>query len=321
MNAQALQIFGATAFAVVIALVVRAAIPSPTKLAGRLRPYTAVSRSAFGQTPDVHSIVLSSTDKRSGNALERMLRPLSESIARLVTGALGQTNQQTLAIRLRQAGIDIDLDDAQRVHNYRVRQVSKAVVFSVAGLLFSIATHASPASSLLFTALGAVLGAAQEPARLGRLLQTRVERMRIELYTINQQLAVHLRTGGSSIQAVQRIVRRGNGEVVSELREALRLHERGMSAARAFQRVADHTPEPMAARTYRLLGTGSERGSDLAEGLLALSEDVRDARREAMRRTATRRRGQMLIPTVGLMAPILILFIAAPLPSILFGAR
>jgi hypothetical protein len=62
-----------------------------------------------------------------------------------------------------------------------------------------------------------------------------------------------------------------------------------------------------------------ERGADLAEGLLALSAQLREARREAVRKQAVRRRAAMLLPTIGILAPIMLLFIAAPLPSIVLG--
>jgi tight adherence protein C len=143
--------------------------------------------------------------------------------------------------------------------------------------------------------------------------------MRIELYTINQLMAIYLRTSGSPVLAAQRLVRRGRGEVIDELNEALRLHARGMSAGRAFGRLAETTPEPFAARTYKLLSTGSERGADLASALLALSEDVRDARRTDVRRNATKRQGAMLLPIICCLAPVMLLFIAAPLPSMITG--
>ena len=52
-----------------------------------------------------------------------------------------------------------------------------------------------------------------------------------------------------------------------------------------------------------------------------LSEDLRDARREEIRQTATKRRAAMLVPTIAVLAPVMLLFIAAPLPSIVFGSR
>ncbi|MGD2060479.1 MAG: type II secretion system F family protein, partial [Acidimicrobiia bacterium] len=87
----------------------------------------------------------------------------------------------------------------------------------------------------------------------------------------------------------------------------------------AFRRIAELTPEPFCSRTYRLLAAAEERGADLASALLALSEDVRETRRESIKRTATKRRAAMLVPTIAILAPVLILFVAAPLPYLITG--
>lgn len=143
--------------------------------------------------------------------------------------------------------------------------------------------------------------------------------MRIEIYTINQLLAMRVRAGGGVIQAVKATVDRGTGEVVSELAEALRLHRSGWRGPDAFRRIAELTPEPFCSRTYRLLASAEERGADLASALLSLSEDVRETRRESIKRTATKRRAAMLVPTIAILAPVLILFVAAPLPYLITG--
>ena len=105
--------------------------------------------------------------------------------------------------------------------------------------------------------------------------------------------------------------------MVTELSEALRLHKAGWAGPDAFRRIAEITPEPFCSRTYRLLATAEERGADLAPALLALSEDVREARRESVKRSATKRRAATLVPTIAVLAPVLILFVAAPLPYLI----
>ena len=116
-------------------------------------------------------------------------------------------------------------------------------------------------------------------------------------------------------------VKNAEGEVVTELRDALQVHKAGTRASAAFRRIADLTPEPYCARTYGLLAIAEDRGADLADALLSLSEDVREARREAIRRSATKRRAAMLIPTIAILAPVMLLFVGAPLPSLLLGFR
>ena len=115
------------------------------------------------------------------------------------------------------------------------------------------------------------------------------------------------------------VAERGEGVVAADLRDAMRLHRSGLSVATAFRRLADITPEPYAARTYRLLAGAEDRGTDLGQALLALGSDVREARREALRRQATKRRAAMLIPIIALMAPVMLIFIIAPVTQIVFG--
>ena len=72
------------------------------------------------------------------------------------------------------------------------------------------------------------------------------------------------------------------------------------------------TAEPHAARTYRLFALAAEQGADLGAALRALSDDLRDVRRDELRRQATRRRAAMLVPTIAVLAPIMLLFVIAP---------
>jgi Flp pilus assembly protein TadB len=175
--------------------------------------------------------------------------------------------------------------------------------------------------SVVLAGAGALVGATRLRSRVDRAIAERRERLRLELYTVNQLLAIHLQTGAGPVQATQRIVDRGRGAVVDELRDVLTAMRSGVAEPRAFRHAAEVTAEPAAARTYKLFAAGAERGVDLADGLRALSEDLRDARREEIRQTATKRRAAMLVPTIAVLAPVMLLFIAAPLPSIVFGSR
>ena len=122
-------------------------------------------------------------------------------------------------------------------------------------------------------------------------------------------------------ERITRIADRGHGEVVDELRAILASIRSGRAEAEAFRHAATTTAEPHAARTYRLFALAAEQGADLGSALRALSDDLRDVRRDELRREATRRRAAMLIPTIAVLAPIMLLFVIAPLPSIVLGGR
>lgn len=279
----------------------------PARLQGRINPYLARNRAfelwraKVGRHPDPRTLVglvVSAVAERVGDTLDGLSR-------------------EALLRRLRQARMFQQEEDPAAT--YRLRQlVSVAVACGGSGLAAAM-VGMSFSQIAAVSALGLIIGATRQRGRLDKAIDERRQRMSIEIYTINQLLAMRVRTGGGVIQVVSQITNRGRGEVVEELREALRLHRAGHPAAVAFRRIADETPEPSCARTYGFLALADERGSDLADVLMSLAEDVRENRREAIRRAATRRRAAMLVPTIAILAPVMLLFVGAPLPSLVLG--
>jgi tight adherence protein C len=293
-----------------------AVLVRPTsRLAPRVRPYTVLARAQLGRASDASALV---APGGPGSAAPwwRLVAPPVSALVRRVGKAFERRSDDALELRLRQAGyVGVTPDD------YRARVATRVLGFAAAGAAMgAVVVHSTPAA-LGLTACGVVFGASRVRGRLEREIESRRERIRLELYTVNQLLAMHVRTGAGPMQATRRIVDRGAGAVVDELRDVLAAVRNGVSEPDAFRRAADLTPEPSAARTYKLFAAGAERGVDLADGLRALSEDLRDARREEIRKAATRRRAAMLVPTIAVLAPVMLLFIAAPLPSIVFGSR
>jgi tight adherence protein C len=203
--------------------------------------------------------------------------------------------------------------------NYRLTQLKNLTFALAVALGVGQVITATVSVRMVLVGLGLVIGATRTRGQLDKAIEERREKMKIEVYTINQLLAMRVRAGGGVIQAVRSSVARGHGEVVGELGEALRLHRSGWRGPDAFRRIAELTPEPFCSRTYRLLASAEERGADLAGALLSLAEDVRETRRESIKRTATKRRAAMLVPTIAILAPVLILFVAAPLPYLITG--
>jgi len=221
-----------------------------------------------------------------------------------------------LATQLRAAGFS----DAS-VEQFRVRQLGTAGAMAAGGIAVgALVVHSAPMTVLL-AVCGAAVGFTRAPAQLAQRIEARQHRMRLELVTIDQVLAIHVRAGAGPVQAITRIADRGHGDVVDELRAILASIRSGRSEAEAFRHAATVTAEPHAARTYRLFALAAEQGADLGTALRALSDDVRDVRRDELRRAATRRRAAMLIPTIAVLAPIMLLFVIAPLPSIVLGGR
>jgi tight adherence protein C len=309
-------LLAAVASAAAAALAVRLVVPPTPRLGARVRPYTAAARSALGIAPEV-------TAARPGD-LDSSVTVVVGNLVRRLAGRLGRIidrgGDEALLLRLRQAGVDADLPVAGRLQAYRLRQLRKAVTWTTLLAGIGLGTGQGAATVLLLAGLGLLYGVSRERARVDKAIEDRRLRIQVELYTINQLLAMSVRIGGVA-QALQRVVARGRGAVVDELNEVLNAHRGGRRIAAALEQAAVTTPEPHAARTYRMLSRGVEYGTDLAEALRDLSEEIRDERVEALKRTATKRRAAMLLPIIGVLAPVMLLFVAAPLPSIVFGGR
>lgn len=313
-----LPVLASLATGVSVALLMRVLLPPTSPLAGRVRPYAVAARTRLGGSADTPAL---GTAAGYPGVLGRLMGPPLMSILERVAAMTGSSGDQQLLVRLRQARLLVDVPEERRVTEYRTRQIGNAFAGTASAAVISLAVSLPAGLTALLTIGGTIAGASRWPSRVGRTIEGRRDRMRIELYSVNHLLAMHVRAGGGAVQAVQRIAERGRGEIVEELRDALAAHRGGLRPSQAFERIAASTPESSAARTYRLLASGSELGADLALALRALSDDIRDERREALRRQATRRRAAMLVPIIGLLAPTMLLFIAAPLPSLVFGAR
>jgi tight adherence protein C len=286
--------------------------PPTRRLAPRVRPYALVARSALGHLPEPSSTRL--TPGAGDATLGRLFGPGLRAAATRLSRTLESRGDAHLARLLRQAGMD-DLTPER----YRARQLAHAGLFAAMAALAAAVTLKMPLIVLVGAAAGFIYGASRSRTRLEHAVAARAARIRLELYTVNHLLAMQVRTGSGAMQAVQRVVARGRGAVVEELSDVLTWTRAGLGEGEAFRRAAELTPEPSAARTYQLLAAGVERGVDLGRGLLALSSDIRDSRREQMHKDAVKRRAAMLVPTIAILAPIMLLFIAAPLPSIVLG--
>jgi tight adherence protein C len=304
---------GAAGGALVAAGASALVLPPTARLGHRVRPYTQVARARLRGDSD---LLPDRPTRPARGTVARVFGPPLLAATTPLTSLVDRRDDATLELALRRGGeIGVSAVD------HRAQVAASVLRWSALGAAVGIVGLRSAVLTIALVALGAVCGASRARGALDRRIRERAERMRLELYTVNQLLAMHVRSGAGPIQAVQRVVDRGSGVVVDELASVLLAVRRGASEPAAFRHAADVTAEPAAARTYKLFAASAERGVDLAGGLRALSEDLRDARREEIRATATKRRAAMLVPTIAVLAPVMLLFIAAPLPSVVLGSR
>lgn len=299
--------------AIFAASVSRLIVKPPRRLSNRVGAYTQLNRSRLGRGADVGALNVLDVDAPQ-TALGRILGPIGQSLADHLGQIIDAGDDAYLALRLRQAGF-LDTSPSQ----FRIRQLTYT-----AGFAIGFASLGFILSSTMFSIVGffggGIYGATIWRGRINKAIKDRTLRMRIELYTVAQLIAMQMRTGHGSVAAVQVVVERGRGPVVRELADALSWMSTGMAQPDAYEKLSQETPEPAAGRLYRALADGARSGGDLAATLLTISDDLRSERREDMERSATKRRGAMLIPTIIFMAPVVLLFMIAPIPKLLFGS-
>lgn len=312
-----LPVLGALLAGVAVGTTVWLVVDPYRRLAPRLRPYAAVSRSRLALSYDVGG--QAHTASASGEStISRLFGPIFDGVISWFSQLIGAGNDEQLALRLRQAGMYPGVPPEQRVREYRVRSLLQSLLFTIGlgalGLLMG-----GTQAMVLLGVLGFVLGVAVARSRVNSAIKTRRDRLRGELYTFNQIIAMRTRVGGGVVDALRHAVDRGNGVFVEELSEVLRLQASGMTMTDALRRAATVTADPEAQRTYNVLATAQDRGADLGDALLDLSKDLRAQRRDELQRQAARRRLWLIIPIVLILAPVLLLFIGAPVPSLIFG--
>ena len=287
----------------------------PRRLPGRVRPYAHVARSRLLRTADPQTY-LAATGATAG--VRDVFAPLMERMVHVYSRVLGPRDEEMLALRLRQSGFYPGMEANERLRAFRNRSLATAGI--AAGILGTVGWQSRGTAGLVAYATGGfVLGSLIARGRIDGAIARRRRRIQSELYTVNQILAMRARAGGGVSDALRHVGQRGTGSVVGEIREVLQLSRSGVPVTEALRRAASMTAEPEAARLYHSLAIAQERGVDLADTLLALSRDLRVARRDEAVTTAARRRIMAVVPIVVILAPIAIAFMAAPLPSLIFG--
>ena len=272
------------------------------QLAVRVLPY-------LRDVPQASAHVVPRTATTPVAAAGDIFGPLLVSAARLVERVLG--GGASVRRRLARAGTpDVT------VQEFRIEQVVWGLL-GFAGvaafqLLRAWTGGVSVAQSLIACALGFVGGVLLRDQTLGSRVSRREREMLAEFPTIAELLALAVATGESPVAALDRVVRRSNGELSAELAHVLGRIRTGEPVTEAFHALAATTGLPMVARFAIGVSVAVERGTPLASVLHAQAADVREAGRRALIETAARKEVSMMAPVVFLVLPVTILFAFFP---------
>lgn len=252
-------------------------LPLPDSL-----PSPVVSTNAFA---GVFGPVLSS----AGNAIERVLG-----------GAV------SVRLRLQRAGLEMD------VAQFRVEQVVWGLVaFALVAVPSGMVAAASPERSvplLIFCAFAFALGVLLRENRLTAQVAHRERLILQEFPTVAELLALAVAAGESPVAALDRVVRRTNGELSAELGRVLAQVRTGTPITRAFDDLASRSGLAVVSRFAEGIAIAVERGTPLSDVLHAQAGDVREAGRRALIESGARREVLMMVPVVFLVLPVVVVF-------------
>lgn len=295
-------LLAASAAAVAAFAFARLLVPDPVRLASRVEPYAARVRQRLG----TNQPVATSTGRSVWGPIVAAAAGAISAVAEV-----GQTS--SLEQRLRQAGMD-----HLTAERYRRRLLVSTVTGVVVGTVFAGLVGAGAAMTLALSLGVGFIGLSRWRATVDKRIEQRRAVMRIEAQVLCQLLAVYLQTGDTPMTALDRLSARTTGVVADELARAITLIRRGAAPGDVFEHLSGTTAEPAAARLYRLVGATWPAGGD-PTALMSLAEVLRTERREDLARRMAKRRTAMVLPLVLVIGPILILFIAAAIPSIVLG--
>jgi tight adherence protein C len=207
------------------------------------------------------------------------------------------------------------LGDTRSIEQYRVEQLAwgAASAASVAALLALRGVQASQWLSLVIAiTLGGLAGLLARDRRLTTQVRRHGERVRSELPTIVEMLAMTVSAGSGLTSAIERVSLIGSGAVAAELQRVLADVRMGLPLIPALHHMTDRSESTELRRFVDAVVVSVERGTPLADVLVAQAADSREAERQALIESGGRKEIGMMVPVVFLVLPLSVVFVLFP---------
>lgn len=275
-------------------VVVQAApMPGPPPLRDRVLPYLGRAERGWRdeQTP-------CRTDPRS-TLLHRAAGHLA-----LVSGGDGSVRHR----------LDV-LGDQRTVEQFRAEQVLWGAGLGAAALALGVVTGSvttDPLAVVIGVALAIVTGVLTRDRLLTSAVERRRERLRVELPTVIEMVAMAVGAGSGLLAGLERISRIGQGAASTELARVVADARTGLPLVPALRRMADRNDVHELRRFVDSVTVAVERGTPLSDVLVAQAADAREAGRRALIESGGRREIGMMVPIVFLVLPLSVVFVLFP---------
>jgi hypothetical protein len=297
-----------------LAGLLRFVVTPDRQLAGRLDHFVRLPVNQLGGQMEGTVREVVDRDSSVGAAARRVVgRP-----AKALSSVVDAQGEDGIRLLLRHAGRHDLAPESYRWHQF-VRGAGGGVIGAALGAGFGAGRGAAASMSMIGAAVGMTFGAALWRSSLKTAARKRTERIGLEVYAVAHLLAMLARASHGPLASVRRVIARGEGPLIDELRRVSAAIASGVRTDIAFDRAAGELAHPGAARLFRLVGQSATTGGDLAPALRALSDQLRNDRRTELEQAATKKRGAMVLPTIVLMVPVVLLYLIAPIPTVVFG--
>ncbi len=200
---------------------------------------------------------------------------------------------------------------------FRAEQATWGVGGFVGGIALTIVLAASgrnisPLAALLVAVAFGAIGIVGRDRSLTRAIDARRDRARSEFPTVVDMVCLAVTAGESLRGALELVATAGSGPLASEIRAALRISRGGVPLSESLETRAKALGLAPFDRFVGAVVAAQERGMPLGEALRAMAFDVRESEKREVIEAAGRKQVSMLIPVVGLILPVAILFAFFP---------
>jgi tight adherence protein C len=272
--------------------------PTPPRLSDRVIPYLG--------RPEWRAVAVPQTVPRPKSLTQALSDPAVSLASRLMALSSGDASVQRR--------LDV-LGKGVSVEQFRLEQMLWGIGGSTVGAIILVLrgighTHLLP--SLLVIALGAAAGVLVRERALTVEVRRRGERLRAELPTMVEMLAMAVGAGAGLLAALDRVSQIGSGVVANELNRVVTDIRVGLPLLPALQHMADRNASQELRRFVDAVSVSVERGTPLADVLAAQAGDAREAERRALIESGGRKEIGMMVPVVFLVLPLSVVFVLFP---------
>jgi tight adherence protein C len=181
-----------------------------------------------------------------------------------------------------------------------------------AGTVLLVVAGRLSVPAVLLPVLTAVIAGVCCDVLLSTRARARIDRLREELPTVLEFLALCLSAGEGLPEALRRVGAAGSGELSGELRGVILAVNTGSSLGEALGDCARRLQIAPLTRAVDQIVAALERGAPLAAVLQAQASDAREETKRSLIEQAGRKEILMLLPLVFLILPLSVLFAVFP---------